>query len=77
MQGKTLTHFEFPGALYHVTSRGNARAPFFTDDADRQRFVALLADVIEHNNWFCIRQRGEAPALLPAWPRAPVSQARD
>ncbi len=24
---------EFPGALYHVTSRGNARAPIFLDDA--------------------------------------------
>lgn len=44
---------EFPGALYHVTSRGNARAPIFTDDADRQRFLALLADVVLHDNWLC------------------------
>ncbi len=32
----------FPGALYHVTSRGNARAPIYTDDADRTRFLDLL-----------------------------------
>lgn len=44
---------EFPGALYHVTSRGNARALIFTDDADRLRFLALLADVIQHDNWLC------------------------
>jgi hypothetical protein len=25
---------EFPGALYHVTARGNARAAIFEDDAD-------------------------------------------
>ena len=25
---------EFPGALYHVTARGNARADIFLDDAD-------------------------------------------
>ena len=43
----------FPGALYHVTSRGNARAPIFTDDADRQRFLVLLADVVRHDNWLC------------------------
>jgi len=44
---------EFPGALYHVTSRGNARAPIFTDDADRHPFLALLADVALHDNWLC------------------------
>jgi putative transposase len=31
-----LLRMEFPGALYPVTSHGNARAPIFTDDADRQ-----------------------------------------
>lgn len=44
---------EFPGALYHVTSRGNARAPIYSDDADRLRFLALLADVVQHDNWLC------------------------
>lgn len=44
---------EFPGALYHVTSRGNARAAIYIDDADRRRFLALLTDVIEHDNWLC------------------------
>ena len=44
---------EFPGTLYHVTSRGNARAPIFTDDTERRHFLALLADVALHDNWLC------------------------
>ena len=30
---------EFPGALYHVTSRGNAREAIFLEDADRRLFL--------------------------------------
>ncbi len=41
---------EFPGALYHVTSRGNACAPIDTGDADRHRFLARLADVALRDN---------------------------
>jgi putative transposase len=33
---------EFPGAVYHVTSRGNAREPIFIDDSDREDFLAIL-----------------------------------
>lgn len=37
---------EFPGALYHVTTRGNARQDIFLDDEDRQRFLGVLAHVV-------------------------------
>ncbi|WHZ29946.1 MAG: transposase [Nitrospira sp.] len=37
---------EFPGALYHVTTRGNARQDIFIDDEDRQRFLGVLAHVV-------------------------------
>lgn len=30
---------EFPGALYHVTSRGNARQKVYLDDEDRALFL--------------------------------------
>jgi putative transposase len=30
---------EFPGALYHVMSRGIARMPVFWDDNDRQMLL--------------------------------------
>jgi putative transposase len=33
---------EVPGGHFHVTSRGSDRKPLFVDDADRQRFLALL-----------------------------------
>ena len=35
---------EFPDAVYHVTSRGNGRDVIFWSDADRERFLAQLAD---------------------------------
>lgn len=37
---------EFPGALYHVTTRGNARQDIFLDDEDRQRFLGVLTHVV-------------------------------
>lgn len=33
---------EFPGALYHVTSRGDRREAIYLDDADRQQWLTLL-----------------------------------
>jgi putative transposase len=44
---------EFCGALYHVTSRGDRREPIFEDDADRQTFLAILAEGLERFNWLC------------------------
>ena len=38
---------EFPGALYHVTARGNERKPIYRDAEDRQRFLQRLAGVVE------------------------------
>ena len=37
---------EFPGAFYHVTSRGNAQQDIFLDDEDRQRFLSVLGQVV-------------------------------
>lgn len=44
---------EYPGAIYHVTSRGDRREPIFDDDIDRQRFLATLAEVVKRYNWLC------------------------
>lgn len=44
---------EFPGAVYHVTSRGNARQKIFRDDEDRETFLAVLAWVVERFGWRC------------------------
>jgi len=34
---------EYPGALYHVTNRGNDRKAIFKDDTDRYKFIELLS----------------------------------
>lgn len=34
---------EFPGAVYHVTTRGNERRPIFRDDYDREDFLGSVA----------------------------------
>ena len=44
---------QFPGAVYHVTSRGNAQQDIFADDADRARFLDLLGREIEQHRWRC------------------------
>ena len=43
----------YPGAVYHITSRGNARAKIFQDDSDRENFLSLLGAVVERYNWLC------------------------
>jgi hypothetical protein len=36
---------EYPGAVYHLTSRGNEKKPVFKDDAGREAFLRILAHV--------------------------------
>jgi REP element-mobilizing transposase RayT len=44
---------EFAGALYHITSRGDRREPIYDDDQDRERFLGVLAEVVQRYNWVC------------------------
>jgi REP element-mobilizing transposase RayT len=44
---------EFPGAIYHVTTRGNARQAICLNDTDRLLFLDVLEVVIERFNWLC------------------------
>ena len=37
---------EYPGALYHVTARGNAKQDIFLDHEDRHRFLTVLGLVV-------------------------------
>jgi putative transposase len=38
---------EFPGAVYHVTSRGDRREPIYRDDDDRALHLAVLAQALD------------------------------
>ena len=37
---------EYEGAVYHITSRGNAFQDIFLDDEDRLNFLKVLEDVV-------------------------------
>lgn len=44
---------EYPGAVYHITSRGNEKKPVFKDDQDRENFLNTLQHVNKRYNWLC------------------------
>lgn len=44
---------EFPGAVYHITSRGNGKQKIFFKDNDRKIFLSLLWEVVEREKWIC------------------------
>ncbi len=44
---------EYPGAVYHITTRGNAYQDIFLDAVDREKFLEILAQTIERFNWGC------------------------
>lgn len=43
----------YPGALYHLTARGNRQNKIFLDDLDHQTFLNKLEKAIKHHNWVC------------------------
>src|SRR5439155_20539502 len=38
---------QYPGAMYHVMSRGDRREKIFLDDIDRQDFIKTLAEACQ------------------------------
>jgi len=42
---------EFPGAMYHVTTRGNGGDDIFVDDQDRVQFLEVLGEVVSRAGW--------------------------
>lgn len=44
---------QFPGALYHVTSRGNRKDDIYTNDRDRRLWLRLFADTCADFQWTC------------------------
>ncbi|HXV34486.1 MAG TPA: transposase [Gaiellaceae bacterium] len=49
---RSLRH-EHPGAVYHVTSRGNGRGAIFLDRADETSFFETLTRVVRSTGWVC------------------------
>lgn len=44
---------EYPGAVYHITTRGNADQDIFLDDQDRRMFLDTYAEVSSRTQWRC------------------------
>lgn len=42
---------EYPGAVYHITARGNARERIYLDDEDYARFLDCLCSAVKRFNW--------------------------
>ena len=45
MMGRQL-RIEYPGAYYHVTSRGNERREVFKSAKDREKFISYLESAV-------------------------------
>ncbi len=41
----------FPGAVYHVTSRGNERKNIFRDDIDRKKLLKIVGEAKDKYNY--------------------------
>ena len=44
---------EYEGAVYDITSRGNAQQPIFRDDEDRDAFLSTLSETVNRFGWIC------------------------
>ena len=42
---------EYPGAIYHITSRGNAQESIYHSDDDRHQFLSVLEKACERYQW--------------------------
>ena len=51
MPGATETRVEYPGAMYHVMSRGDRREDIFLDDVDRHDYLKTLAEACQKTGW--------------------------
>lgn len=45
---------EFPGAIYHVTSRGDRREVIYLDDVDRAHWLKIFGNVCLRYRWRCL-----------------------
>ncbi|MFV2081836.1 MAG: transposase [bacterium] len=45
--------FEFPGAVYHIYSRGNRKEKIYLDNDDRKLFLEIFSKISERYSWIC------------------------
>ncbi|MBU1670204.1 MAG: transposase [Actinobacteria bacterium] len=45
---------QFPGAIYHIMSRGNGKKDIYLSERDRRRFLSFLKEVTEEKRWLVL-----------------------
>jgi putative transposase len=48
-----IPRLQAPGAIYHITARGNGRRRIVRDDVDRETFLDVAGAVIAAHEWTC------------------------
>ena len=70
---------QFPGAVYHVISRGNKREPIVRDDDDREKRVDGLQCAVETYGWhlfaFVLMTKALLDSKLPIPVPSPLPRA--
>jgi hypothetical protein len=54
---------QYPGAIYHLMSRGDRREPVFLEDADRSLFVSTLGEACAKTDWQ-VQEEGSTHSLV-------------
>ena len=54
---------EFPGTVYHVTSRGDRREPIYRDDEDRNAPLVVIAQAMDRFDAQVLAYRSLARSL--------------
>ena len=66
----------YPGALYHITSRGDGRENIYLIEEDREVFLSIMGEVYNKFNWqfhaYCLMSNHYH--LLVETPRANLSK---
>ena len=62
---------EYPGAIYHVMSRGNRRQDIYLSDVDRHDVLKTFAEACEKTAWHSSRRRSRARTSRSIWARNP------
>ena len=66
----------YPGALYHITSRGDGRENIYLMEEDREVFLSIMGEVYNKFNWqfhaYCLMSNHYH--LLVETPRANLSK---
>ena len=55
---------EYPGAMYHLRSRGDQREDIFRNDEDHQKFVSALGEACGKTEFIIDRRVGEIGVKL-------------